>query len=178
MSKKINMRKLNRTWRKVTGRSSMAGVKLTEKMAAVIEASGQRVPHSKTARAELVMSIMYGGSLPGATKKIHGAADPTKPKRAPAHKGKSFYSSWDWKRARYEALRINGNRCQCCGWRPGDTEHGHLVVDHIQPRSKRPDLELDVGNLQVLCNDCNMGKSNQFADDFRDLEAAYRDMTR
>lgn len=107
---------------------------------------------------------------------IHEAMTGRRVKCASSHKGRSFYSSWDWKRARYEAIRIHGNRCQCCGWRPGDTENGHLVVDHIVPRSKRPDLALDVGNLQVLCNDCNMGKSNQFADDFRDLEAAYRDM--
>lgn len=85
--------------------------------------------------------------------------------------GGGFYSSWEWKAARYEALRIHGQRCQCCGWRPGDTTHGRLVVDHIRPRSKYPHLELTVDNLQVLCNDCNMGKSNTYADDFRDLDS-------
>ena len=83
----------------------------------------------------------------------------------------AFYASWEWKRVRYEAIKINGQRCQCCGWRPGDTDHGHLVVDHIKPRSKFPGLALSVGNLQVLCNDCNMGKSNIWADDFRDAES-------
>jgi len=96
--------------------------------------------------------------------------------RTPAPRKKkpsaAFYSSWEWKRLRYEALRLHGHRCQCCGWRPGDTEHGYLVVDHIKPRSARPDLELRLDNLQVLCNDCNMGKSNVFEDDFRQIHRA------
>jgi 5-methylcytosine-specific restriction endonuclease McrA len=95
--------------------------------------------------------------------------EPAKPKRAKTNR-KTFYSSWEWKRARYEALRLHGHRCQCCGWRPGDTEGGRLVVDHIKPRSKFPSLELDVGNLQVLCNDCNQGKSNVYTDDYRNVE--------
>lgn len=82
----------------------------------------------------------------------------------------TFYSSWDWKRIRYEAIRLHGQRCQCCGWQPGDTDYGHLVVDHIKPRSRFPNLALEVGNLQVLCNDCNMGKSNVYADDFRGID--------
>lgn len=42
-----------------------------------------------------------------------------------------------------------------------------MQVDHIQPLSKYPELALVEDNLQVLCKDCNMGKSNQYADDFR-----------
>ena len=47
----------------------------------------------------------------------------------------------------------------CCG------SERNIVVDHIKPRSKFPGMSLDLENLQVLCNDCNMGKSN---DDFTD----------
>lgn len=83
----------------------------------------------------------------------------------------AFYKSWAWKKVRYNALRIHGQRCQCCGWRPGDTSHGYLVVDHIKPRSKHPKLELEVSNLQIMCNDCNMGKSNIYTDDFRGLDS-------
>jgi len=89
----------------------------------------------------------------------------------PRKKSSNFYSSWEWKSVRYEALRAYGHRCQCCGWSPGDTKSGRLVVDHIKPRSKYPALELDVANLQVLCNDCNMGKSNVFEDDFRGIDS-------
>ena len=41
------------------------------------------------------------------------------------------------------------------------------MVDHIKPRSRYPALELTLTNLQVLCNDCNMGKSNDDETDFR-----------
>ena len=42
-----------------------------------------------------------------------------------------------------------------------------IVVDHIKPRSRFPGLELDPDNLQILCSDCNMGKSNDDCTDFR-----------
>lgn len=77
-----------------------------------------------------------------------------------------FYSSWAWKEVRYKAIKLHGRKCQCCGWMPSDG-NGRLVVDHIKPRRKHPKLELDLNNLQVLCNDCNMGKSNKHNDDFR-----------
>ena len=82
-------------------------------------------------------------------------------------KSNTFYASWDWKQARYEALQLHGRQCMCCGWSPEPGSKGHLCVDHIKPRSKFPALALDVSNLQVLCNSCNMGKSNVHQDDFR-----------
>lgn len=88
-----------------------------------------------------------------------------------------FYSSWEWKKARYEALARFQHRCQCCGWQPGDTERGYLVVDHIKSRRKHPELSLSQDNLQVLCNDCNMGKGSIYEDDFRSLDNAYKLMT-
>ena len=88
------------------------------------------------------------------------------PKATPLHDGK-FYASWEWKQARYEALMRHGHRCMCCGWTAKSGQPGHLVVDHIKALKKRPDLALDQGNLQILCNDCNMGKGGARADDFR-----------
>ena len=82
-------------------------------------------------------------------------------------KSNTFYASWEWKQARYEALQLHGRQCMCCGWTPEPGSKGHLCVDHIKPRSKFPALALDVSNLQVLCNSCNMGKSNVHQDDFR-----------
>lgn len=87
-----------------------------------------------------------------------------------------FYSSWERKRVRYEALAKFEHRCQCCGWQPGDTSRGYLVVDHIKPRRKFPSLALDVNNLQVLCNDCNMGKGHVYQDDFRMMDEAFKIM--
>lgn len=74
---------------------------------------------------------------------------------------KTFYSSWEWKKARFEILKRYGPVCMLCG------SEDRIVVDHIKPRSKFPELELDLDNLQVLCNDCNMGKSNDDYTDFR-----------
>lgn len=99
---------------------------------------------------------------------------PEKPKKRTRQKTDAFYTSWEWKQVRYEALKINGHRCQCCGWRPGDTEHGHLVVDHIKPRRHFPELALSLENLQVLCNDCNMGKGSTYSDDYRAFEERHR----
>lgn len=114
-----------------------------------------------------------------AAKKAAKAAMVAKPKREPTQKTQPkdpFYSSWDWKKARYEALARFEHRCQCCGWQPGDTERGHLVVDHIKPRRKFPELALDQSNLQVLCNDCNMGKGHHYVDDFRRMDEAFKSM--
>jgi 5-methylcytosine-specific restriction endonuclease McrA len=67
-----------------------------------------------------------------------------------------FYQSDAWRHVRYLALKKHGAACQCCG---ATGRKGHpLHVDHIKPRSKFPDLELDLSNLQVLCEDCNLGK--------------------
>ena len=72
---------------------------------------------------------------------------------------KDFYSSRLWKILRYQAFEKYGNACQCCGATPQDVP---LHVDHIQPRSTHPHLELDLNNLQILCEDCNAGKVNQW----------------
>lgn len=74
---------------------------------------------------------------------------------------KGFYSTWEWKKLRFRVLKKYGAKCMLCG----STEH--IVVDHIKPRSKYPELALDFNNLQVLCNSCNMGKSNTDETDFR-----------
>lgn len=76
-----------------------------------------------------------------------------------------FYTSDEWRAVRYEALRRHGGACQCCGARAATGKPLH--VDHIKPRSKFPALELNVENLQVLCVDCNLGKSNRDETDWR-----------
>jgi len=79
--------------------------------------------------------------------------------------GKSFYSTGCWKRARYFAIAQHGNKCQCCGASPATGAVLH--VDHIKPKSKFPELALSIDNLQVLCADCNIGKSNLDETDWR-----------
>jgi hypothetical protein len=70
----------------------------------------------------------------------------------------TFYKSWEWKRLRYEFLKNSDRRCQCCGATPEDGVR--LVVDHVKPIRRFWHLRLDITNLQVLCNDCNMGKGS------------------
>jgi 5-methylcytosine-specific restriction endonuclease McrA len=72
---------------------------------------------------------------------------------------KAFLATPEWKRVRYEALRRNDGRCECCG--AGRREGVVLNVDHIKPRRKYPHLALDVDNTQVLCSSCNVGKGNR-----------------
>lgn len=77
----------------------------------------------------------------------------------------SFYDRPEWKRMRYKMIRKYGGKCMACGRGSG---HGVIIqVDHIQPKSIYPELALREDNLQVLCKECNMGKSNKFADDYR-----------
>lgn len=79
-------------------------------------------------------------------------------------KNETFYESREWRDVRYEALKLYDRRCVCCGRKPPEVQ---LHVDHIKPRSKRPDLELDINNLQIMCKDCNLGKSNKDSIDYR-----------
>ena len=73
-----------------------------------------------------------------------------------------FYASDRWRKLRYKALLTHGKRCACCG---SGQEPFH--VDHIKPRSKYPDLQYELTNLQVLCADCNLGKGAWDQTDWR-----------
>lgn len=84
--------------------------------------------------------------------------------------GSAFYKTEEWLRLRYQALLDSGGKCECCGQRP--TVGNPLHVDHIKPRSRWPWLALDPSNLQVLCADCNYGKSNVDCTDWRPVNAS------
>lgn len=68
-----------------------------------------------------------------------------------------FLSSYAWRNARYEAIKKNNGRCECCGASPKENNIV-LHVDHIKSRRLFPELALDPSNFQVLCEDCNHGK--------------------
>jgi hypothetical protein len=77
----------------------------------------------------------------------------------------SFYDRPEWRDLRYRVIRKQGAKCVACGV---TRETGAVLhVDHIRPVSIYPELALREDNLQVLCRDCNLGKSNRFSDDFR-----------
>lgn len=92
--------------------------------------------------------------------RMRSAPKPSEVKRILSRKPKgppdSFYASEAWRVVRYQALKKYAGACQCCGVRGGAGTPLH--VDHIKPRSRYPELALEITNLQVLCQDCNLGK--------------------
>ena len=86
----------------------------------------------------------------------------------------NFYASWQWKELRFQVLKLNGRACQCCGATAGTRDAAgkpvKIVVDHIKPISKFWELRLQRTNLQVLCDECNMGKGAWDETDFRALD--------
>jgi 5-methylcytosine-specific restriction endonuclease McrA len=77
----------------------------------------------------------------------------------------AFRNTKKWTQLRYRILRERGARCECCGATAADGKR--IDVDHIKPASKHPELALEPSNLQVLCGDCNSGKSNIDETDWR-----------
>lgn len=75
---------------------------------------------------------------------------------------KSFHTSRKWQELRYKVFKKYGKICMCC-----NSSDGRMHVDHIKPRSKYPELALNMSNLQVLCEACNLGKSNKDETDWR-----------
>ena len=59
----------------------------------------------------------------------------------------------DWQRVRLEALKRDCYLCQMCLAQQRVTPAKD--VDHIQPISVRPDLRLELSNLQSLCRSCH-----------------------
>ena len=98
--------------------------------------------------------------------KITGPLQPIGEPHKDYKKDPSFYDTRQWKELRYMALKNNGARCQCCGASAADGEVIH--VDHIEPIYKRPDLKLEMDNLQILCSSCNQGKGAWDNTDWRE----------
>lgn len=61
-------------------------------------------------------------------------------------------------RLRFQVLKRDNFKCCICGRSPSTIGGLELQVDHIIPWSKGGETTID--NLQTLCNDCNLGKSN------------------
>ena len=70
----------------------------------------------------------------------------------------NFYRTKAWRELRLSILLASDCSCKICG---NTSEKGAVLhVDHIKPRSLYPELALEESNLQVLCEDCNIAKSN------------------
>ena len=61
-------------------------------------------------------------------------------------------------RLRFLVMKRDDFKCCMCGRSPATTPGLELHIDHIVPWSKGG--ETVIGNLQTLCSDCNLGKSD------------------
>ena len=61
-------------------------------------------------------------------------------------------------RLRFLVMQRDNFKCCMCGRSPATTPNLVLHVDHIKPWSKGGETVFE--NLQTLCSDCNLGKSN------------------
>lgn len=74
-------------------------------------------------------------------------------------RNENFYKSKAWLNLRHEfLLRNKKKKCNLCGL---EDQSAQYHVDHIRPRSVYPELCLEIKNLQLLCKECNLGKSNK-----------------
>ena len=62
-------------------------------------------------------------------------------------------------RLRFQILKRDNFTCKACGASPAHTPGLLLHVDHIVPWSNGGETKAD--NLQTLCQNCNLGKSNK-----------------
>lgn len=120
----------------------------------VINFSDWRAASKKERRR---MFVEAAANLPNAPKAASGVSDA---------EARAFYSSFAWRRVRYEALRNNNGRCELCGRSKHDGAVLH--VDHIKPLKIYWSRRLKESNLQVLCSACNHGKGSKYEDDWRE----------
>ena len=83
----------------------------------------------------------------------HGFSRRKGKRSKPGRPRDNFLASPEWRRLKAEIL-ARARRCLSCG---GRVE----AVDHILPRSKRPELALSESNLQALCQRCHGWKTSQ-----------------
>lgn len=119
-------------------------------------------PPPKGWKKELLRKADEAAGIPSRKKRD------VRPERGVSPKPRSFYASREWKTLRFRALERFGRMCMCCGWTPDHGGKNYLVVDHIKSRRLHPELELELSNLQVLCNECNLGKGSFSQADFRE----------
>lgn len=61
-------------------------------------------------------------------------------------------------RLRFLVMKRDNFKCCMCGRSPATMPNLELHIDHIKPWSKGGETVIE--NLQTLCSDCNLGKSN------------------
>ena len=72
----------------------------------------------------------------------------------------SFYKTPEWINLRKRVIEAYGSQCM----NPDCGSRENIHVDHIKPRAKYPNKELEFENLQVLCSNCNVKKGASDSD--------------
>lgn len=77
-----------------------------------------------------------------------------------------FHKYWGWRRIRevFVAEQVEKGRLLCAAC--GKNSKIRVHVDHIKPRSRYPELRYLKTNLQILCDKCNIHKSDYDGDDW------------
>lgn len=130
-----------------------------EKSGIVLGESAKRMPPGRS-----LCGICRAMAKKGKHRRIGPTETANETKSESSEVSECFYRSWEWKELRYKVLKHYGRKCMCCG------ETKRVVVDHIKPRRRYPELALKFDNLQVLCNDCNMGKGAWDETDWRRMD--------
>jgi hypothetical protein len=121
-----------------------------------IDSEGRKVVVERMASNPTTLRRLYRNEI----KKFNTSAK--LPAASPSRKDKQlFYQSREWQSLRYDVLRASGAICSLCGASPNNKPGVVIHVDHIKPISKYWHLRKDRDNLQVLCGECNQGKSDK-----------------
>ena len=81
-----------------------------------------------------------------------------------------FYRSRQWRALSYAVKVERGRRCECCGATPADG--AKIVTDHIKSVKLHWHLRFTRSNLQVACENCNLGKGSNRSENFPRKRAA------
>ena len=77
----------------------------------------------------------------------------------------NFYLSRAWRELRYKALKLHGGAVSAAASaRHPATRFMSIISNHA---ASSPNSPCALDNLQVLCDDCNLGKSNKDQTDWR-----------
>lgn len=133
-----------------------------DKYRARIEAKERKTPIVKYSGAKKKKKVNHSDTKVLTSKTNYNFSETFK--YTPGMK-KGFYQTREWRELRHKAISASiDQKCVICGAGRNDkTIDGRRViihVDHIKPRSKFPSLELSLDNLQILCEDCNLGKGS------------------
>lgn len=71
-----------------------------------------------------------------------------------------FYSTTEWRLTRDSFLKTQKREkgFYICNYCKRQFSDWNITVDHYKPRSKFPELALDINNLRVACRSCNSSK--------------------